>query len=338
MIGRHRIIVADALQGLQRLDDDSVDAVVTSPPFWQLRDYGVDGQLGLEPTPDEYVARLVGIFAEVRRVLRPDDAALIEIGDTYGGGTIGRRDTGDATSRLKAGKMGTKTGTPNIQPAKQGKRPPGIKPKDLVGIPFRLVLALQADGWYWRQTVIWHKPDCMPENVKDRPTTAHSYVFQMTKAPKYRWSLRDDAQGAGGGAIGRVSREAEAHQAGNQARRYDRPDYSVLGRNARSVWTISPGSFPQAHFAVMPMDLALRCIEATAGTDASRVVLDPLMGAGTTLIAAVLMGHDAIGIELSADYALMADDRIKRETRPGTYRSDQAAPAPLFDGIQEPIT
>jgi DNA modification methylase len=221
---------------LATLPDESVQCCVTSPPYWGLRDYGVEGQIGLEPTPEEYVANMVEVFREVRRVLRPDGTLWLNLGDCYcstdkwGGGVGGN--TGKQTVAAD--------GTVPSWAVRARKEPiAGLKPKDLVGIPWMLAFALRADGWWLRSDIVWHKPNPMPESVTDRPTKAHEYVFLLTKSATYFY-------------------DADAIQ--------EKATREATGRNARSVWTISTKPFAGAHFAVMPWDLAERCV--LAGTSA----------------------------------------------------------------------
>ena len=216
-----QIILGDVRTSLQRIDEKSVQTCITSPPYWGLRDYGEDNQIGLEQTPDEYVAQMVAVFREVWRVLRDDGTVWLNIGDSYAGGGM--------------------------------KIPEGLKQKDLVGIPWRVALALQADGWYLRQDIIWHKPNPMPESVSDRCTKSHEYVFLLTKSPKYFFdneAIKEDGVIPAGtkGAKGSVERQNEK---GVNARP---PEYKIYDgkRNKRSVWTINTKPFKGAHFAVMP--------------------------------------------------------------------------------------
>ena len=247
----------DALEILRRLPSSSVHTCVTSPPYWGLRDYGVDGQIGLEETPEEYVEKLVAIFREVRRVLRDDGTLWLNLGDSY---ASGGRTTRAADRKSGAREMGVRPPTPF-----------GLKPKDLVGIPWRVAFALQADGWYLRRDIIWHKPNAMPESVKDRPTTAHEYIFMMSKSPDYYYdaeAIMEPAVRAGdtqtfGGSKGRNYRPEEGdpnYRAGSE--QWGRTITTGDKRNKRSVWTISTRPFKGAHFAVFPPDLIEPCILA----------------------------------------------------------------------------
>jgi len=253
----HRIIQGDCLEGLRTLPDASVHCCVTSPPYWGLRDYGHDGQIGLEDTPDAYVARLVDVFREVRRVLRDDGTLWLNLGDSYNssGGHTQIEDDGRA-NRAERSKM-------------KGANVAGLKPKDLVGIPWRVAFALQADGWWLRQDIIWHKPNPMPESVRDRCTKAHEYVFLLTKSGRYFY----DAEAVSEASIndGKVFRLSEKSLSKRQAAgRGVKPSGNALAdsvvvkptRNRRSVWTIATKPYSGAHFAVMPAELVEPCIKA----------------------------------------------------------------------------
>lgn len=274
----------DALERLREMPDESVQCCVTSPPYWGLRDYGVEGQLGLEETPEQFVAGMVDVFREVRRVLRSDGTLWLNIGDSYATGGRG----GGAEGAKQGTNVGALLGAKNVAP-------PGCKPKDLVGIPWMLAFALRADGWYLRRDIIWAKPNPMPESVTDRPTSSHEYLFLLTKAPKYFFdaeAIREKATYAGpNGAqhsphaqgFGRRTpaeeRERQDKQRGH-GRRHDgfndhwdamsKEEQQALGRNKRSVWTIATKPFPDAHFATFPPDLVEPCIRAgTAAANCS---------------------------------------------------------------------
>ena len=236
--------------------DCSVDCCVTSPPYYGLRDYGVAGQLGLEPTPEEYVAEMVTVFREVRRVLRDSGTLWLNLGDSYA----------QAGGRGEQGATSQRAGRSNVRAQERSassKPPAGYKPKDLLMIPARVALALQADGWYLRSEIIWHKPNPMPESVTDRPTSAHEKVFLLTKSPAYFYdaeAIKEDGVTPAGtkGAKGSAER---FNTPGVNSRP---PEYKIYDgkRNARNVWTITTKPFKGAHFATMPPDLAERCILA----------------------------------------------------------------------------
>lgn len=309
-----RFYCGDSLACLKSLPDASVQCCVTSPPYWGLRDYGVDGQIGLESTPDAYVKRLVEVFREVRRVLRDDGTLWLNLGDSY-----------CSTDKWGGGKNGN-TGKHTVTESNEvpswavcERKPPidGIKPKDLVGIPWRTAFALQADGWYLRSDIIWSKPNPMPESVTDRPTKAHEYLFLLAKSERYFY----DAE-----AISEKSDHAgKDRNFGNDKKdgRYfggkERSGNEVKGitvvvkenRNKRSVWTVPVYSYPESHFATFPPKLIEPCI--LAGCPAGGVVLDPFSGAGTTALVSWRHGRQSIGIELNPAYIDMAAKRIAHE-------------------------
>ncbi len=258
---RSGVITGDALSVLGDLPSEFVRTVVTSPPYWSLRDYATLGQIGLEDDPDEYVSSLVRIFEEVRRVLTKDGSMWLNIGDSYtSGGRTWRAP--DKKNPMRA--MTTRPPTPK-----------GLKPKELVGIPWRLAFALQEAGWYLRSDVIWRKPNAHPESVKDRPTRSHEYLFLLTKKERYY---------------------------------YDRTAVpEVNGRNMRSVWDIYTQPFPEAHFATFPPELVERCIKTTS--QPGDVVLDPFLGSGTVAAVAIENQRAFLGIELNSEYVGLARRR-----------------------------
>lgn len=296
----------DAAAVLADLPDGSVDCVVTSPPYFGLRDYGVNGQIGAESSPAEYVAALVDVFREVRRVLTKDGTLWLNIGDSYASDPGAGRGSGSTLQGRKhdAAQMPTPT---------MNRRKPGVKVprKSLIGIPWRVAFALMDDGWILRQEVIWSKRSCMPEAVKDRPTRSHEQVFLLTKSPRYWYdadAIREDSdpdQTAHNERYARVyaaqaDRAATTGQPGNvnSAGIHSRP--GKPGRNARSVWHLSTVPFAGAHFAAFPPELPRRCI--AAGCKPGGTVLDPFHGSGTTGMVAQKLGRRYIGIDLSADY------------------------------------
>ncbi len=283
----------DALEVLRTLPDASADCVVTSPPYFGLRDYGQDGQYGLEETPADYVEQLRLVFVEIRRVLADDGTAWLNLGDSYAG-------------KANAGQQFTKNRGRNVQPVglpAQRNMLAHAPYKSMLGIPWRVALALVDDGWTLRNDVIWSKPNAMPESVTDRLSGRHEHVFLLTKGPRYWFDL--DAirephavaipgkRGPGGGSESGESKglgaTGERHLYGNAA-----------GRNPGDVWTIPTAPFPEAHFAAMPPALAERCV--LAGCRPGGVVLDPFSGSGTTGLAAARHGRRYVGIDLSADY------------------------------------
>ena len=303
-----RILVGDCISRLSEISDRSIHCCVTSPPYWGLRDYGQDGQIGLEDTPEAFVARMVEVFREVRRVLREDGTLWLNLGDSYasGGRTYRAHDAKDS----KGGRV-----TGDYRPSD----PDGIKPKDLVGIPWRVAFALQADGWYLRQDIIWHKPNPMPESVRDRCTKAHEYVFLLSKSARYWYdaeAVREESKPesvarygyAFGGEKSETLTREEAHGVGTRTHPIGRREPTV-GRNLRSVWTITTKPYSGAHFATFPPELPERCIKA--GCPEGGTVLDPFFGAGTTGLVADRLKRSCIGIELNPEYAEIARKRIR---------------------------
>jgi len=272
---------------------------VTSPPYWGLRDYGVAGQLGLEPTPDAYVARMVEVFAEVRRVLADDGTLWLNLGDSYNGYMANQRATSISENNQHA--------RPKFESG-HGKRTVDLKAKDMVGIPWRLAFALQADGWYLRSDIIWSKPNPMPESVTDRPTKAHEYVFLLSKRAKYYYDTGAIAE-PGNPENWRDSPTSRRGNANRDAKLWSaRGQVSCDTRNARSVWAIATQPYPDAHFATFPEELARRCI--LAGSAPGDTVLDPFGGSGTVAQVATGNGRSAIHIDLNPAYIEMARQRI----------------------------
>ncbi len=300
-----KLLEGDALTRLRELPGELVDCCITSPPYWSLRDYGVEGQIGLERTPEEYVARLVEVFREVRRVLRADGTAWVNLGDSY----TGSANAGGELTR-------TCNGPPNARdrnlPTKYGA---GLKPKDLCGIPWRVAFALQSDGWYLRSDIIWAKPNPMPESVTDRCTKAHEYVFMLAKQERYFYDADAIAEPASDsrGCLRFTSDRAAAM--GRNPSGNEKPErYNVVPRpetrNRRSVWTLATLPTPDAHFATFPIELPETCL--LAGSRPGGIVLDPFSGAGTTGLAAIKHGRDYIGIDLNPKYIEISRARLER--------------------------
>lgn len=296
----NKIIQGDALTVLKTLPSESVNCAITSPPYFGLRDYGVKGQIGLEQTPEAYVARLVEVFREVRRVLRDDGTLWLNLGDSY-----------VATIGLGGGRRTQAEG--NKRPNKTGF---GLPAKNLIGIPWRVAFALQADGWYLRQDIIWAKPNVMPESVKDRCTKSHEYIFLLAKSAKYRFdadaikekSVYTDARLNKGRLLYEGKRQGKKGT-GNAA------VISVTDfRNKRSVWTVTTKAFAGAHFATFPPDLIEPMV--LAGCLQGGVVLDPFIGAGTTALVAKRLGRKYLGIELNPEYIKLAQKRVDGVTFP----------------------
>jgi len=273
------------------LADESVQCVVTSPPYWGLRDYGVDGQLGLEKTPEEYVENMVGVFREVRRVLRGDGTLWLNLGDSY------------ANTSGGLGKQWSNAGTVQMR-GRTKEIPFGLKPKDLVGIPWRVAFALQSDGWYLRSDIIWSKPNPMPESVTDRPTKAHEYLFLLAKSGRYWYDANSiSVLALRAGEMNNSTPSNPVYRMSRVARVRDR-------RNARSVWSIATQPYSDAHFATFPPKLIEPCIKA--GCPVGSVAFDPFVGSGTTVEVARSLGRQGIGLDISRDYLHgLATERIK---------------------------
>ena len=268
-----KIYCGDSLQVLQTLPDNCMDCCVTSPPYYALRDYGTDGQIGREATPEEYVSRITAVFHEVKRVLTPEGTCWLNIADTYCG-TGSKADHQDP--KYPKGRNG--------QQVAVNHRAPGCKPKDLIGIPWLVALALRGDGWYLRSSIIWYKTNPMPESCKDRPTRCYEYVFLLTKSKKYYYDWQ---------AV------AEPIAAANTG---------LPTRNRRDVWQINTAPYRGGHFAAFPPKLAETCI--LAGCPIGGIVLDPFLGSGTTGMVARQLNRRYIGIELNPDYCELAKQRI----------------------------
>lgn len=318
-----RILEGDALTVLRTLPDQSVQMCVTSPPYFGLRDYGVSGQLGLEKTPQLYVDAMVGVFSEVKRVLRDDGTLWLNIGDSYAGSGRGgnppesphQKQKTNRGSILPAGlhESARQAGVTNVT----RKTFDGIKAKDLIGVPWMLAFALRADGWYLRQEIIWHKPNPMPESVVDRCTKAHEQIFLFTKKPRYYFDAAaiaepltrpEEANRKTPARFGGADKWEEAQK---QSRLHSGNEYKGTPtgkRNKRSVWTIAVAPFREAHFATFPVALIEPCI--LAGSRPDDTILDPFGGAGTTGLVADCLGRNAILVELKPEYAVLARNRI----------------------------
>lgn len=302
------LYVGDVRDILSKLSRGSLDCCVTSPPYWGLRDYGMDGQLGLERTPDEYVAAMVAVFAEVREVLKPEGTLWLNLGDSY------NAYNGGAGPGSKLSKTQTEQ-RPKLESG-FGLRSKDMKPKDLVGIPWRVALALQADGWYLRSDIIWSKPNPMPESITDRPTKSHEYVFLLSASQRYFYdaeAIREPAEWARWGDQTNPKHEGSESAAswiGPKTKRKLQGENDH--RNARSVWEIPTRPYPEAHFAVFPEELPRRCI--AAGCPEGGWVLDPFMGSGTTALAARGLGRKAVGIELNPGYAELCARRLAQQS------------------------
>jgi len=326
----------DCLETLRRMPDGIVQTCVTSPPYFGLRDYGHDGQIGLESTPEQYIAKLVDVFREVRRVLRDDGTLWLNIGDSYNAHPGQRKDTDKAGDKQQTVRGATAAPSRSVE---------GIKSKDLIGIPWLLAFALRADGYYLRQEIIWHKPNPMPESVTDRCTKSHESIFLLAKSAKYYFdagAIREDSSSGANGSNFHTGKTFERqqglaskkpHRAGNvnppkgsiayangderqrtkagllayaqRTRQMD--DAEIEKRNKRSVWTVATAPYKGAHFATFPPALIEPCI--LAGAPAGGVVLDPFFGSGTTGQVAQALGRHYIGCEINPDYKPLQDER-----------------------------
>lgn len=319
-----QIIQGDVRETLKTLPSEAINCCITSPPYFGLRDYGCNGQIGLEESPEEYVTQLVNIFREVRRALRSDGTLWLNLGDSY---------TGSASTGGK-GKETAYTGERNL-PNKLGK---GLKQKDLIGIPWMVAFGLRADGWYLRSDIIWNKPNAMPESVTDRPTRSHEYIFLLSKSAHYHYdheAIREqrathdtDISGFTGGEYSGVRRRADgtikADKQRGHSRRHagfnDRWDHMTLeqqcanGRNKRDVWTVAPAQFREAHFATFPTELIRPCVRA--GCPAGGTVLDPFSGAATTGVVCIQENVNYIGLELNPEYVTLSERRLRDTQNP----------------------
>lgn len=260
--GESAVLLGDALELLESIPEGTFQSTITSPPYWSLRDYGIEGQIGAESSIDEYIENLVSLFEEVRRATRDDGTLWLNLGDSYtSGGRTWRAP--DKKNPIRA--MDIRPPTPD-----------GLKPKDLIGVPWRLAFALQEAGWYLRADVIWHKPNCQPESVKDRPTRAHEYLFLLSKSERYKY-------------------DPNAVRGPND-------------RNLRTVWDVKTKPYRGAHFATFPVDLIEPSVHLT--TSPGDLVLDPFLGSGTTGLVALGEGRRFVGIELNPDYIAIAESRI----------------------------
>lgn len=315
-----KILMGDVRERLREIPDGTVNCVVTSPPYWGLRDYGVEGQIGTEATPDEYVDELVRIFENVRRVLREDGTLWLNLGDSY---FSGGRKSRDYDEKNKARMMGYRPPDPE-----------GLKPKDLVGIPWMVAFALRKAGWYLRQDIIWAKPNPMPESVTDRCTKSHEYIFLLSKSERYYYDQEAIKEPSSLGDSGSVATDQKpslniAHKENKEkspkkrghvrlhegfAMRWDKMtrDEQCSGtRNKRSVWTVATKPFSEAHFATYPVELIRPCI--LAGCPEGGTVLDPFGGAGTTALAAEGLGRNSLLVELNPEYVGIIERRLRKK-------------------------
>lgn len=323
----YRVIIADALDGLRQLPEQSVNTCVTSPPYYGLRDYHAEGQIGQEDTPEEFIERLVAVFREVKRVLRDDGTLWVNMGDSYAG-------TGDKGQYQDPKNKNGRNG----QAVSKTRCVSGCKPKDLIGIPWMLAFALRADGWYLRQDIIWAKPNPMPESVTDRCTKSHEYIFLLSKSPHYYFDGGGIAEPVADSTVSRLMQDVESQHGSERAvgktngtmkacvprfggskygdsedghfQTYSGNEYQPKPyRNKRDVWTVATKPYSGAHFAVFPDTLITPCV--IAGCPKGGTVLDPFCGSGTTLLVAQRNGRNGIGIEINPDYEELIRARVE---------------------------
>jgi DNA modification methylase len=304
----NRIEFGDCRTTMRRWASEGVKAqmCVTSPPYFGLRDYGHEGQIGLEETPEQYITAMVEVFRCIWDVLADDGTLWLNIGDSYATGTTASRQQGSRG-------LGAATQSAQDAVARIG-NPPGCKTKDLIGIPWMLAFALRSDGWYLRQDIIWHKPNPMPESVKDRCTKAHEYIFLLSKSERYFFdaeAMKEEAVGVRGGAPKKIhSTSAQGKHGATSA--LNKPWDGAETRNRRSVWTVATKPYAGAHFATFPPALIEPCI--LAGSRPGDVVLDPFMGSGTTAQVSESLGRQYIGCELNEDYKALQEKRLAQPT------------------------
>ena len=297
----------DCRETMRRWASDGIKAqtCVTSPPYYGLRDYGNDGQIGLEETPEEYIAAMVEVFGCVRDVLADDGTVWLNIGDSYYNYRPGK-----GQALVKQTVANSDQDLPQTC-ARRGNKLDGLKEKDLIGIPWMLAFALRADGWYLRQDIIWHKPNPMPESVQDRCTKAHEYIFLLSKSQKYYYdheAIKDPVKQDWGT---RDRTDGKYHNEGSGLQPHSGLEKSYEMANKRSVWTINTKPYAGAHFAVFPTELIEPCI--LAGAPVGGIVLDPFMGSGTTAQVAQNLGRQYIGCELNTDYKTLQDKRVAQQ-------------------------
>ncbi|MDR1556792.1 MAG: site-specific DNA-methyltransferase [Tannerellaceae bacterium] len=308
----NRIYTGDAKEVLATLPDSSVDCCVTSPPYFGLRDYHVDGQIGLESTTRAYVERLLDVFNQVYRVLKTEGTLWLNIGDSYAGSGRGKGGI-NRSMQPKASSTGYLFDKPY--------RLEGCKNKDLIGIPWMLAFALRSSGWYLRQEIIWHKPNAMPESVTDRCTKSHESLFLLSKSPKYyydhraimepaKYDGRRDTVAKDSPKYSQVSDDPTHNFARRAHERWPNMAHGYPARNRRDVWRVPTRPFRGAHFATFPPELIEPCI--LAGCPAGGVVIDPFFGSGTTGVVARILGRNYIGIDLNAEYIQIAEERLRR--------------------------
>lgn len=329
----NKIEFGDCRDIMRRWATEGVKAqtCVTSPPYFGLRDYGHEGQIGLEQTPEQYIAAMVEVFRCVRDVLADDGTLWLNIGDSYFSTTKGTGGTAKSGLNAKRDDDGSLHPDRKSQPTNQGYKlsagETGCKTKDLIGIPWMLAFALRADGWYLRQDIIWHKPNPMPESVRDRCTKAHEYVFLLSKSERYYFDSEAVAEPLAESSISRLMQniEAQVGSARAHAGRKTNGNIKAAGnletgkRNRRSVWTVATRPYKGAHFATFPTELIDPCV--LAGSKPGDIVLDPFMGSGTTAQVALHHGRQYLGCELNESYRELQEQRLRSQIKPKKYGS-----------------
>jgi DNA modification methylase len=300
-----KILNGDCIEMMRTLPEKSINCCVTSPPYFGLRDYGHDGQIGLEETPEAFVQKLVEVFREVKRVLRNDGTLWLNLGDSYSGSGKG-----------PAGNLGSKHNERHMEHKHSAIIPDGLKPKDLIGIPWMVAFALRADGWYLRQDIIWHKPNPMPESVQDRCTKAHEYIFLLSKSSKYYYDIESIKEPVKQYWGTRNRSDGKYHNEGTGLQPHSGLEKSYEFANKRSVWSVNTRSYEGAHFATYPPELIRPCI--LAGCPKGGVVLDPFGGSGTTAAVANEEGRDAVLCELNPEYISLINKRLS-EVQPKLF-------------------
>lgn len=321
-MSNYTLLQGHCLEVLRTLPTESVQTCITSPPYFGLRDYGCDGQIGLESTPDSFVASLVDVFAEVHRVLKSDGTLWLNLGDSYNGAASNR-----------TGQNGYKDGRTNRDKRFSTGGIEGLKSKDLIGIPWRVAFALQSYGWYLRQDIIWHKPNPMPESVTDRCTKAHEYIFLLSKSDRYFYDNEAIKEPVSDVSIKRAeygwncdrpsTKNASMGGTGIHTEKMGTRFVNPSGRNKRSVWTVNTKPYKGAHFAVYPTELIRPCV--LAGSRHGDVVLDPFNGSGTTGFVSIEERRKYIGIDINPEYLAIAEARIKSAQVQETMEFDSEA-------------
>ena len=317
----NRIEIGDCRDTMRRWAQQGVRAqmCVTSPPYFGLRDYGHPGQIGLEPTPEAYIDTMVEVFRCVRDVLADDGTLWLNIGDSYWSDTLARKTPVEAMWGNRPG-SDLSSGRANIPVHNKrgglGSRPEGVKPKDLMGIPWMLAFALRADGWYLRQDIIWHKPNPMPESVRDRCTKAHEYIFLLSKSERYFFDSEAMKEPVTASTVSRLAQDVDGQRGSDRVPGKTNGPMKAVGngetRNRRSVWTVATQPYSGAHFATFPPALIEPCI--LAGSRPADIVLDPFMGSGTTAQVAQQLGRQYIGCELNPQYLSLQHERTAQQT------------------------